>query len=165
MLQDNDDLINKFTDQREIEYLRDQTQQINRLLQVLRINRRHARSLDFIGTALKLIAGTPDRSDFDLLTTKGDMLIQNNNRQTTINSALQDKINELTDRINKLQYEKATSNAIGGEEIVLFELMSARNSEIIFLLDQLTLSITLAKANIVNPIILDNLEIEQLKKK
>lgn len=149
-------------DPREKEIVRAQNKQIYRLLQTFKTNRRHARSIDFIGSALKFIAGTPDHSDFELLLTKEDMIIQNNNKQTNINSALQNKINELTQRINVLQDKLKTSNAIGKDDLILLELLTARNGDIIFFLNQLSLSITLAKANIVNPVILDNVEINHI---
>lgn len=145
-----------------MDMVQDQTRQIQRLLQVLRVNRRHARSIDFIVSELKFIAGTPDHADLDMLTTKEDMLIRNNNRQSIKNSALLDKINELTERINNLQESFANSNEINGDELIILELLSARNSEAIFFLNQLTLSITLAKANVANPVMLDSAELEYL---
>lgn len=162
ILTENREFIERFTDTRAMDMVQDQTRQIQRLLQVLRVNRRHARSIDFIGSALKFIAGTPDHADLDMLTTKEDMLIRNNNRQSIINSALLDKINELTERINNLQESFANSNKINGDELIILELLSARNSEAIFFLNQLTLSITLAKANVANPVMLDSAELEYL---
>jgi len=41
------------------------TDHIRSLLSVLQIHHRIARSLDFLGTALKVVAGTPDASDFE----------------------------------------------------------------------------------------------------
>lgn len=162
IIKENNNLVQQFTDHRVTEIIRDQNKQIHRLLQTLRVNRRHAPSLDFIGSALKFIAGTPDHADFDLLLTKEDMLVQNSNRQTNINSALQDKINELTERINELQRTYNMPNVIGEDELILLELIAARNGDVIFFLNQLALAITLAKANIVNPIILDNVEITHM---
>lgn len=162
IIKENNNLVQQFTDHRVTEIIRDQNKQIHRLLQTLRVNRRHARSLDFIGSALKFIAGTPDHADFDLLLTKEDMLVQNSNRQTNINSALQDKINELTERINELQRTYNMPNVIGEDELILLVLIAARNGDVIFFLNKLALVITLAKANIVNPIILDNVEITHM---
>lgn len=162
ILAENMELLKNFMDKRETDLIMDQNRQIQRSLRILFGNKRHARSLDFIGSALKFIAGTPDRNDFDLLKTKDDMLIQNNNRQTVVNSALQDKINELTERINLIQRGTKDSNVINTDELLFLELLSTRNGEIIFFLNQLTLSITLAKKNVVNPVILDNAEISYI---
>jgi len=39
------------------------TDHLKTLLSVLKIHHRVARSLDFLGTALKVVAGTPDAAD------------------------------------------------------------------------------------------------------
>jgi len=53
------------------------------------------RSLDPIGTALKVVAGTADDSNFAML-----KMSESNNRQVFINTETQKHINKLTDTIN-----------------------------------------------------------------
>lgn len=159
-IRENERLLENFTDSREIGMIREQIGEINRLLGTLRMNRRHARSLDFLGSALKFVAGTPDHSDMELLTTREAALARNNDRQMTINSALRDKINDLTNRINFIQ-DRGSSNAIGEDKFILFQLIISRNGEIISFLNGLALSIILAKENIANPVIFDDMEIKR----
>lgn len=77
--------------------------EISHILKTLQIPARHSRSINFLGSALKYVAGTPDRDDYDILLTKQKFLIENNNKQNTINSALQNKIIEIANTINQLK--------------------------------------------------------------
>lgn len=61
-----------------------------------RVKPRSKRSLDFIGSAWKWIAGNPDHEDFEILTKKTNKVLKNNNKQVIINKLTIDKINELT---------------------------------------------------------------------
>lgn len=94
MLQESIDFISKFADApmyRDI--LKLQHEEIAHILRTLEIPRRHVRSLDFLGSALKFIAGNPDHDDYELLLTKQHFLIENNNKQNKINSVLEQQIN------------------------------------------------------------------------
>lgn len=59
---------------------------INTLLATLNVHHRHARSINLLGTALKVIAGTPNFDDFEKLKFRQQELINSKNRQVTINS-------------------------------------------------------------------------------
>jgi len=72
------------------------------LLSVLKIHHRMTRSIDFLGTALKVVAGTPDASDFLKIRVTEAQLIESNSRQIAINSETQKQINKLTDTINQI---------------------------------------------------------------
>lgn len=159
-MRESEGIIDQLSDARATGMIREQIREIQRLLDMLRVNRRSARSLDFLGSALKFIAGTPDHNDMELLTTREDLLIQNNDRQAVVNSAMQDRINELTERVNTMQ-NYGGSNAIKEDDLVMFELLAMRNGEIISFLDNLALSIILAKENIIHPAILDNVYLEK----
>lgn len=54
------------------------------------------RSLNFIGSAWKRIAGNPDHDNFELITQKTNRVLANNNKQVVINKLSLEKINELT---------------------------------------------------------------------
>lgn len=63
---------------------------------------RRARSINWIGSAWKWLAGTPDATDWShLLETQTD-IVQNNNQQYRINEKLIDTTREITDRINRI---------------------------------------------------------------
>lgn len=121
------------------------------LLSTLNVHHRHARSLNILGTALKVVAGTPDFDDFEKLKLNQDQLIQSNNRQIEINTKIQIQISKLTDALNAILSNRKEQIDTGN----LFEVLLSRNRMIIIELQNLLLSIALAKINVVNTIILD----------
>ena len=114
-----------------------------------------------MGTALKVIAGTPDFDDFNEIKFQQENLIESNNRQILINSKNSQQINKLTDAVNFLISEKRFQE-IDSEK--LYETLLARNRIIINNLQNLILSISLAKLNIVDPAILDAEEVKNIYK-
>lgn len=58
--------------------------------------------MNFLGTALKVIAGTPDFDDYQRLQMKQDILVDSNNKQYRINTHIKQKILEITEKINKI---------------------------------------------------------------
>lgn len=160
VITENEKLIKNLSDSREVSMVREQTREIERILETLRRHRRSARSIDILGSALKFVAGTPDHNDLNSLETRIDLLTQNNDKQFIINSAIQDRINELTEKINTIQNYEHTHNTIKQDDLILFETIVMRNGEIISFLNNLALAIVLAKENIVHPAILDNINFE-----
>lgn len=67
-----------------------------------RLKPRSKRSLDFIGSAWKWLAGSPDHEDFEILTKKTNKVLRNNNKQAIINKVTVEKINELTHITNSI---------------------------------------------------------------
>lgn len=61
------------------------------------------RSLDFIGTAWKWIAGSPDHEDFATIKEKVNNVLINNNKQMVINSLHNNRINNITRMINQIK--------------------------------------------------------------
>lgn len=163
LIRETDYILKTMTDARMSALIKEQIREIERLLTILQANRRHARSLDILGSALKFIAGTPDHSDLEVLTANEKALTENNNKQAVINSVLQERINDITDRVNNIM-ERKGSNSIQEEELILFELIIERNGNTISFLNSLALSIVLAKENIINPVIFDNIEDTDIKK-
>lgn len=163
MLQQSVDLIPKFTDfSMYRDMLKQQHDEIAHILRTLQIPRRHVRSIDFLGSALKFVAGTPDHDDYKLLLTKQNFLIENNNRQNNINSVLQNRINEITDQINVLKKSLSGNLISKDDKTPLFEYLANRNNLIINYLNNIALSIVLAKSNLINPLILDEIDIDKL---
>jgi len=133
------------------------TKSVNSLL----IHHRQARSLNFIGTALKYIAGTPDYDDLNQIHIVEGELISSNNKQIVINSEIQNKINNLTQTVNLLLNVTKKSDINGGH---LYDLLANRNREILRELDNLAMSVALGKAQIINPVLLDVKEIDFILK-
>lgn len=52
-----------------------------------------ARSLDFLGTILKVVAETPDANDLEKITFKEQQLIDLNNKQIEHNTKVQKNLN------------------------------------------------------------------------
>lgn len=157
IIRETDYILKTMSDARMSALIKEQIREIERLLTILQANRRHARSLDFLGSALKFVAGTPDHSDLEVLTANEEALTENNNKQAVINSMLQERINDITDRVNNI-IERKGSNSVQEEELILFELIIERNGNTISFLNGLALSVVLAKENIINPVIFDNIE-------
>lgn len=130
--------------------------QILKMTESLRIHHRQARSINLIGTALKYVAGTPDYDDFAEVRSKQNELITAGNAQININTAMQSQINNLTKTLNILLNETKTTEINTGH---LYDLLNGRNRAIIRELDNIALSITLGKLQMINPILLDSSEV------
>lgn len=128
----------------------------------LKINKVNKRSLDFIGSAWKWIAGNPDHHDHEILTNKVNNVLKNNNKQAIINRMTVEKINEITNMTNRVL---RTFNENNNDKSIL-EIkykLEVIKEEIV----NVAYAIHWAKANIVNSYILSNTEInitEQLLK-
>jgi len=72
------------------------------MLNSLSVHHRVARSLDFLGTALKVVAGTPDVKDLEKIKFTEAWLIDAHNSQIEINTRTQVRINELTTTVNQI---------------------------------------------------------------
>jgi len=120
------------------------TDHLRTLLSVLNVHHRIVRSLDFLGTALKVEITEAQ-------------LVESNSRQIIINSDTQKHINRLTDTINKII--NARKNDLV-DTPHLFEAQLASNRMLFTEIQNLILTITLAKSNIVNPTILDDADLK-----
>lgn len=159
ILVETENLITLFPETVVLKPIRADLDQIRRLMDSVRLHHRHARSLNFLGTALKVIAGTPDFDDFNEVKTKAEQLIESHERQIDINTAVQKRINELSSVINKLTNSAKKNEIHTGH---LYEAIINRNRAIITDLNNLFYSIVLAKLNVLNPSILDDQEIHKL---
>lgn len=130
--------------------------QINRAINSLRIHHRHARSINILGTALKYIAGTPDYDDYMEIRNKENELVKENNAQKVLNTEIQSRINDLTRTVNTLIKNTKVREIDSG---YLYGLLNERNRAILRELDNIALSITLGKLQIINPILLDSSEV------
>lgn len=150
---DISDLRKMFSISEQKESLDADANEMSRLLSSLKLGeRRHRRSIDFLGSAIKFIAGTPDHDDFVLLGERQSRLVGAQNQQVEVNSELTEKINELTERINLIKKEYYDISEPRFPE--LFQIITIRNQRVISLLTNAVYSVTLAQLNIVNPVIL-----------
>lgn len=115
------------------------------------------RSIDFIGSAWKWIAGTPDKHDFEILAQKMTNLIENNNRQMLINQLTTKRMQEISDITNEIvKVKKENSN------VELITKVEHKLSLIEKELQNIEYAIQWAKVNIVNSFIFSKTEIEVL---
>lgn len=125
---------------------------IDTLLTTLTVHHRHARSINLIGTALKVIAGTPDADDWEDVKFVEKQLVDSNNRQIEINTKIQIQIEKLTNAVNTILNTERKEQI---DTVKLFEILMARNRMLLMELQNIILSVTLAKINIINPTVLD----------
>lgn len=69
-------------------------------LKILKSNKK--RSLDFIGSAWKWLAGSPDHGDYNILVDKINNVLKNNNDQVIINKMTTDRVNEIINITNTI---------------------------------------------------------------
>lgn len=153
------ELTSHFPSSHMVKILESDIMRIETLLSSLEVHHRHARSINILGTALKIIAGTPDFDDFEGQKFRQQELIDSVNRQISINTKTQNQINKLTDIVNKLIGNSKAEQIDTGH---LYETLLARNRIIIAEIETLLLSVTLAKIGIINPVLLDSTETQEI---
>lgn len=158
-------MLNRIKDERCKEVLLQDKDELERLLRLLKSPIRKRRSIDFIGSAIKFIAGTPDHQDMEMLKLQEDELTRSTNRQIDINTQIQNKLDEITDTINNLNINALGKQGTADNYEKLTSIMSRRNRIIINNLSNNIYSLILAKNNIVNPLILSIEEIELIEMK
>lgn len=75
--------------------------QIQDIIDNIKIHR-SKRSLNFIGSAWKWIAGNPDHDDVVMMENKMNDVLENNNHQVLINKEYSDRINKITNVTNEI---------------------------------------------------------------
>lgn len=141
-------------------FISEEITKIKTLLNRLSINKKSKRSLDFIGSAWKWIAGNPDHYDHIILNEKINNVLENNNKQLIINKMTIDRVNEITNKMNILL--KAIKSGNNNEDKVLLQIkykLDLIKEEII----NIEYAIHWAKANVINSYILSNNEINIVK--
>lgn len=122
------------------------------------ITRRKPRSIDWLGSAWKWVAGSPDASDWNSILQTQEHVLKNDNQQIRINTRLFDstresiqKLNELIQRVNTIDGDAHVAT------ILLHKAMILVNQ-----VDEITRACQLAKSGVVNTNLLDHTEIETL---
>jgi len=131
-------ILDLFTMDHMTKVLRTDFGRIDTLKDTLRVHHRQTRSLNLLGTALKVVAGTPDFDDWEHIKFKQEQLIEAENRQVEINAKIQEQINTVTRTLNSIHKSDKTDSDH------LFETVLAENGAIITDLENLLLTLTLA---------------------
>ncbi|XP_041564304.1 uncharacterized protein LOC121467120 [Drosophila elegans] len=119
---------------------------------------RRPRSIGWLGSAWKWVAGSPDRSDWNAILKTEDDITRNNNQQIRINTKLFDSTHESLQRLNDVI---GRVNAIDGD----FHVTTAVLHKAIIIADQVSeilRACQLAKTDVVNTNLLDHEEIDEI---
>lgn len=122
---------------------------------------RSKRSIDWIGTAWKWIAGNPDATDWNQILNSQERLVGNNDHQYIINNKLFDTTNELVKRINRLIHEFDNTISKSDSERVISESL---NQLIIIKedIEEVVRACQLAKTGVINTNLLDLMEVKKI---
>lgn len=151
------DMINKNIPKENpfLPFLEHELSQVRDLVNNIKIQKRK-RSLNFIGSAWKWIAGNPDHDDLILMTDRIDNIVENNNNQVIINQAHNDRINKLTNVTNEIL------NMIRRDRSFEIELVLSLQYKLKLIKEEITntiYAIELAKSNTISSNILSKAEI------
>lgn len=122
---------------------------------------RKTRSLNWLGSGWKYIAGSPDHDDLVMIEQNLDKLIDNNNQQVIINKQLEERINKLTSVSNAL------TNSIHKSSSVSIEIAISLHNQIRLLKEEIInirYAIQWARLNVVNTLVLNEDELIEIEK-
>lgn len=137
------------------------SQMQERLDELTNAKRRSQRSIDWIGSAWKWVAGSPDATDWNSVLKSQENIIVNNNEQYKINKELQQTTNQAVKRINEIT--SRLNNITSRKDYTLLEQSTI--NEIIILKDEINEIVRacqMAKSGIVNTNLLDQSEINRI---
>lgn len=128
----------------------------NKILNLKNKKLKTKRSINWIGSAWKWIAGTPDHHDMEIIDHHINKILKNNNRQVIINSQFCDKINQLIKSFNQL-LKNGKHNVVKIPENIILKLQYMDEE-----LTNIAYAIHWAKENIINPQLLSREEMEAI---
>ena len=137
-------------------YISHELEQIRNLIENLK-PKNSKRSLNFIGSAWKWVAGNPDHDDFITIKQKLNNVLVNNNKQVIINNLFTERLNNLTRLSNDI------SNSLKNNENHLTKTILNVEYKIKILKEDLVninYAIHWAKSGIINSLILSRQEIK-----
>lgn len=127
----------------------------------LKPQRHRSRRWDFIGTAIKFIAGTPDAEDLRIVNSTMNELIDQNNAQLKVNMQLSERISRLTSTINGIVENSLANKIILDEVETITTILNIDN--INQLLDNIQDAVTLSKSSLVSNKILSLRELNTIR--
>ncbi|KAI8116187.1 Retrovirus-related Env polyprotein from transposon gypsy [Lucilia cuprina] len=132
-----------------------------RLSELTNEKRRTRKSIDWIGSAWKWVAGNPDATDWNTILKSQESIIANNNEQYKINKELHQTTNQAVEKINELIVR--LNNITSGKDLAFVEQSTI--NEIIILKDEINEIVRacqMAKSGIINTNLLDQAEINRI---
>ncbi|XP_046810940.1 uncharacterized protein LOC124420803 [Lucilia cuprina] len=132
-----------------------------RLSELTNEKRRTCKSIDWIGSAWKWVAGNPDATDWNTILKSQESIIANNNEQYKINKELHQTMNQAVEKINELIVR--LNNITSGKDLAFVEQSTI--NEIIILKDEINEIVRacqMAKSGIINTNLLDQAEINRI---
>lgn len=139
-------------------YIKHEVLQIIELINGLK-PRREKRSLNFLGSTWKWIAGTPDHDDLITIKSKLNNLLENNNKQIIINKIHNDRVNEITNITNQILENIKNRSIIDNQSVTQIQYKLKLIKEEI---TNIKYAVHWAKLGIINPILLSQDEIKIL---
>lgn len=127
-----------------------------------RLKPKSKRSLNFLGSAWKWIAGSPDHDDFEILEKKTNKMLRNNNKQVVINILSIENFKEITKITNEIlrNINSSSTNSIKEQAITVLKYkLDIIKEEII----NIQYAMHWAKIGIINSFILSYTEINIIK--
>lgn len=122
---------------------------------------RRQRSINWIGSAWKWLAGNPDAADWDEVLKNENNIIENNNHQYKINERILRITKDITQRINQVinstVIQTSSSNRAIHEQNVMDELLVVKED-----VNEIVRACQMARSGIVNTNLLDHEEINRL---
>lgn len=136
-------------------YITHEINQIQNLITNLK-PKRYRRAMDFLGTAWKFIAGSPDHEDFRTIKQVMTNVLENNNRQVIINNLLTERLNNATKINNEIRKLLSNDRTINNEILTTLQYKIKLVKEE---LRNINYAIHWSKLGIINSLILSNKEI------
>lgn len=141
-------------------YLNHETSQLQEYLNEIKPIRKK-RSLNFLGSTWKWIAGTPDHDDFVMIKKKVNNLLENSNKQVVINNLYNNRLNNITKITNAILESIRTNNIIDNQAIFKLQYkIKLLKEEII----NIKYSIHWAKLGMINSFLVSKVEVETITK-
>lgn len=119
------------------------------------------RSIDWIGSAWKWVAGNPDATDWNMILKSQNEIINNNNEQYKVNTQLLNTTNEVVRKTNELLNKMNEIN--NGNEAE--RISQGTVNQVLVLKDainEVVRACQLAKSGIINTNLLDKAEVEEI---
>lgn len=138
--------------------LNHQVRQINDLIAELKQQPlRSRRSINWIGSAWKWLAGNPDATDWNNVVRNQNEIIENNNQQYKINEAMTNTVHQVLQEHNKI-IEHLSKNSNEELQQGMFNRLSIVKEEI----KEIVRAAQLAKVGVINTNLLDKEEVSHI---